>query len=107
MALKVIVRRIIPQEKVEQLLPLIDQLRRMARTQSGYIYGETLRSAENPEEYLVVSNWHTLEHWKAWECSAHRCRLLERIEMVLGSDSEYRLYHHEFLFAPMVAAISA
>lgn len=107
MALKVIVKRIIPQEKVDQLLPLIDQLRRLARTQSGYIYGETLRSADNPEEYLVVSNWHTLEHWNAWASSTHRRRMLMRIEQVLGGVSEYRIYHHEFLFAPMAVAQSA
>lgn len=104
MALKVIVKRVAAQNKADLLLPLIDQLRRLARTQSGYIYGETLRSTDNPEEYLVVSNWHTIEHWKAWESSTQRCCLLERIDTVLGSVSEYRFYHHEFPFAPMAAA---
>ena len=107
MAVKVIVKRIIPEGKVNQLIPMIDQMRRMARTQSGYIYGETLRSADNPEEYLVVSNWHTLEHWRAWESSTQRHRMLGRIEKALNTDSEYQLYHHEFLFAPMAAAVGA
>lgn len=105
MAVKVIVRRIVPEDKINELLPLIDQMRSLARTQAGYIYGETLRSAENPEEYLVISNWHSFEHWKNWETSSMRSGVLERIDSLLEDRGTCQLYHHEFLFSPIAGGL--
>ncbi len=57
MLVKVLIKRKVTQEKEAALLDLITQLRTLASRQPGYISGETLRSADNPEEYLVISTW--------------------------------------------------
>ena len=50
------------------LLPILSELlvelRSIANRQAGYISGETLRNVNNPEEYVVISTWRSLEDWR-------------------------------------------
>ena len=55
MAVKVVIRRIVPGDRVEDLEPLLRQLRTRATRQPGYISGETLRRLDKPDEFLVIS----------------------------------------------------
>ena len=94
MAVKIIIRRKVPKEKEADLLPLLIQLRSKATTQPGYISGETLRSVENPEEYLVISTWQSEDVWQAWESSNERVEIQERIDTLLGEKTEYGIYFY-------------
>jgi heme-degrading monooxygenase HmoA len=44
-------------------MPLLDQLCSRGRAQPGYLFGETLKSLDNPGDYMVVSKWETVEDW--------------------------------------------
>jgi heme-degrading monooxygenase HmoA len=94
MAVKIIIKRKVPKEKEADLLPLLVRLRSKATTQPGYISGETLRSVENPEEYLVISTWQSEDVWKAWESSKERVEIQERIDTLLGEKTEYGIYFY-------------
>ena len=54
MAVKVLIRRIVPREKTEEMIPLFRQMRVLAMNQEGYISGETMRNLDDPEEFLVI-----------------------------------------------------
>ena len=92
MAVKIIIRRRVPKDKESELLPLLMQLRSKAITQSGYISGETLRNVDNPEEYIVISTWESVEAWKAWESSKERKEVQEKIDTLLEEKAEYGIY---------------
>ncbi|MBW2168941.1 MAG: antibiotic biosynthesis monooxygenase, partial [Deltaproteobacteria bacterium] len=60
----------------------------------GYISGETLRSIDNPEEYLVIGTWQSVDVWKAWQSSEERAEIQDKIDSLLGTKTEYGIYFY-------------
>ena len=94
MAVKIIIRRKLSVEKGPELLPLLVELRTKATRQPGYISGETLRNVNDPEDYVVISTWETLEDWNAWSASKERAEMDEKINGLLHERAEYNLYFY-------------
>ena len=94
MLVKVLIKRRVTQEKEAALLDLITQLRTHASKQPGYISGETMRHVSNPEEYLVISTWDSLEDWERWVASPPRKALQDKIDALLGRKTSYDIYHY-------------
>ncbi len=94
MVIKVIIKRIVPEARVDDLIPLFQQLRTLATNQPGYIAGETLRRLDKPDEFLVISTWESLDHWKKWVVSQERNEVQGRIDALLGARTEYEIYHY-------------
>ncbi len=92
MAVKVIIRRIVPEGKTKQLTPLLRKLRALAMNHSGYIYGETLRCMDDPLEFLVISSWHSEKDWEAWLHHPERAQIQDQVDALIGAKTEYRLY---------------
>jgi len=92
MAIKIIIKRTVSEDKVKYLTPLLKQLRALANNQSGYISGETLRRMGNPSEYLVISTWQTVEDWDRWFSSNERIGVQNKIDIILGKKTEYEIY---------------
>ena len=94
MAVKIIIRRRVQSDKEAELLPLLNKLRSSAIAQSGYISGETMRSVDDPEEYLVISTWKSLNSWKTWESSEQRKEIQEEVDTLLREKTEYSIYFY-------------
>ncbi len=94
MAIRVMLKRWVPAEKEKDLVTLITELRSMASKQPGYISGETMRHVSNPEEYLVISTWDSLEDWEKWVASPPRKALQDKIDALLGRKTTYDIYHY-------------
>ncbi|MDP3285197.1 MAG: antibiotic biosynthesis monooxygenase family protein [Desulfobacterales bacterium] len=92
MAVKIIIKRIVPEEKVKNLTPLLKQLRALATNQPGYISGETLKRVDNPGEYLVISMWESAGEWDRWILSEERKAVQDKIDILLGKKTEYEVY---------------
>ena len=92
MGVKVFIKRIVPADKVDDLLPLLQDLRCHAAKQPGYISGETLRRVDNPGEELVISTWRSREAWRAWLTSDERMAIQEKIDHLLGEKTHYEIY---------------
>ncbi|HEU19775.1 MAG TPA: antibiotic biosynthesis monooxygenase [Deltaproteobacteria bacterium] len=94
MAVKVFIRRKVSKEHEEQLFQLITQLRSLATKQPGYISGETMRSIEDEEEYLVISTWESVDDWNAWKASDERAGIQKNVDGLLKGESRYEVYYH-------------
>ncbi len=92
MAVKIIIKRKVAKGKEAELLPLLIQMRALATAQTGYISGETLRSVENSEEYLVISTWQFVDNWNVWLSNKQRAGVQEKIDSLLGEKTEYSIY---------------
>jgi len=92
---KILIKRKIPQGLQSQLLPVLTQLRQKAVSQPGYISGETLRSLEDPEDYLIISTWQSVDNWKQWWASPERKELQDKLEDLLPGPTEYEFYQLE------------
>ena len=94
MAVRILLKRWVPADKEKDLVGLITELRSMASRQPGYISGETMRNVKNPDEYLVISTWDSLEDWEKWIASPPRKALQDKIDKLLGKPTTYDMYHY-------------
>ena len=95
MAVKIIIKRIVPQSKAEALKPLLQKLRALSIQQPGYISGETFKRIDRPGESLVVSTWQTMDDWRAWVLRHERIGAQEKIDHLLGEKTEYEIYTYD------------
>lgn len=96
MAVKILIKRKVPADKARDMIPLFRQMRSMATNQPGYISGETLKRLDEPDEFMVISTWHSSEDWKNWLASEDRRNIQEKIDSLLGGKTEYEIYHYGF-----------
>lgn len=94
MAVKVFIKRVIPEGKAEGLLPLFRRLRNLAIDQPGYISGETLRGMENPSQFLVISTWQSIENWRQWVARPERTAIQNEIDVHLEEEPSYEIYQY-------------
>ena len=92
MSVQVMIKRKWKVDKPQDLLPLLEKLRARAVKQPGYISGETLRSIEDPEDFLVISKWETADDWKKWLASKERRDLQGRVDSLIGEKTFYEVY---------------
>lgn len=80
------------------LLPILSELlmelRTIANHQAGYISGETLRNVNNPEEYVVISTWRSLDDWERWFANEKRAELEGKVDALIGSPTIYKIYSY-------------
>ena len=96
MAVKILIRRKVPEDKARKMIPLFREMRSMANQQPGYITGETMRNLEKPDEFLVISTWESSEDWKRWVQSDQRKQISDQIDALLGGTTEYEIFHYGF-----------
>lgn len=96
MSVKVIIRRKVPKEKAREIIPLFRQMRALATQQPGYISGETLKSSDQPNTFIVISSWKTADDWENWLLSKDRQRIQEQFDALLGGRTEYEMFHYGF-----------
>ena len=94
MAVKILIKRTIPEDRVNDLMPFFRQLRALATSQSGYISGETLKRIDRPGQYLVISTWETMDDWRSWVMSSKRKEIQGLIDAMLGQETQYEIYDY-------------
>lgn len=97
MAVKILIKRRLPLEKAQYIVGIFRQLRMLAIEQEGYISSETLRSMENPREFLVISTWRSLEDWQRWFNSSQRKELHSKVDPLLEGGTTYEVYQYGFM----------
>lgn len=78
-----------------QLSEMLIELRAMAYYQAGYISGETMRNVDDPNEYLVISTWKSLEAWQRWFANEKRAELEGKVDALLGSPTIYKVFSYD------------
>ncbi len=92
MTVKIFIKRTVTAENILGLTVLLKELRSLTLNQSGYIYGETLRRVDRPDECMVISTWRSLEDWNSWLNDDQRINIQNQIDLLLGEKTEYSVY---------------
>jgi len=92
MPIQVIIKRKWQTDNPEALFPLLTEIRSLAQKQPGYISGETLRSLDDPEDYMVVSKWETADEWKKWLQCKERRDLQGKVDSLIGERTFYEIF---------------
>jgi len=88
---KVLMERTIRGQNVGEIVRLLRQLRVKAMQQPGYISGETLHGVDDPNYYLVISSWESLEQWQRWFHNPERQKLSAEIDQNLEAPTRTRV----------------
>ncbi len=96
MAVKILIKRNVPQDKAKEMIRLFRQMRSLATEQPGYISGETLKSLDKPDLFLVISTWQSSEDWEKWLINEGRQEIQKDIDALLGGKTQYEMYHYGF-----------
>lgn len=51
----------------------------------GYLSGESLRDANNPQRHFILSSWQSTAAWQRWASSDERRRALDAIRPFLAT----------------------
>lgn len=101
MTVRVLIERTVePGKPQEDLLDLMKQLRAKALHQPGYVSGETLISVDRPGMHLVISTWHSLKEWRAWENNPERLEILAKIESLLAASPKTSVFTEPWVTLP-------
>jgi heme-degrading monooxygenase HmoA len=92
MAIRVLIEREIKAGSELKLNQLLLQLRAKAMQAKGYISGETLRSIDNPNNFLVISTWNSLADWELWDKDVERRMIQEQINALLRHPPKDSVY---------------
>lgn len=92
MPVKVIIKRYFSEETDPFLAPLLEELRKKAMQQEGYISGETFKRVDGPAETMVISTWRSMEDWKNWIASRKRIDIQSKIDTLIGKETLYEIY---------------
>ena len=95
MAIKVLLKRKVPEEKAEALKALINKLRSATAVRSGYVSGETMRRIDQPGECLVISKWLSRYDWDQWANDPRREEIQREIDALLGEPTQFEIYDYE------------
>ena len=90
--IKVLIKRRFKKDKEEEVSSLLRKFRGRAMHQPGYISGETLRSLDDPEDYMVVSKWETVDDWQKWLQSKERRELQGKVDSLIGEKTFYEIF---------------
>ena len=94
MAVKILIKREVPEKKEKELNLLLKEMRTYCTQQSGYISGETMERADRPGEFLVISTWQSTDDWRAWTLNPQRTEIQNKIDELLGTKTTYEIYKY-------------
>ena len=92
MTVRILIERTVETDRQGELLELMKHLRAKALLQPGYISGESLLSVDKPGMHLVISTWHSLADWRAWENQPERLAIVAQIERLLTTPSKTHVF---------------
>lgn len=92
MPIKGFIKRHVKAGHVQAAVGMLEEFRRMAIQQPGYISGETLTNHYDTRSITVVSSWHTIEDWIRWQTSDKRAANEANLEKILEVPTQYEIY---------------
>lgn len=92
MAVKVLIKRRFKHDKIKEAYKLLMELRSLATLQTGYVSGETLIGADDPNKMVVVSTWISANRWQEWLDNPKRKNAAQKMDRLLDSPEEAEVF---------------
>ena len=93
MLVKVFIKRCFTKGKNDEIVSLLNEFRSGAMDQEGYVSGETLVSAEDPQKLLVIGTWQGMENWIEWRENTRRKNFEKMLEIYQEGPTEYGVFY--------------
>lgn len=66
----------------------------LAMQAHGFISGESLRNAQDPNHRLVIATYRTLQDWQRWHRSGERLEMMATINPMLETEEKITIFEH-------------
>jgi len=90
MQAKILIKRKFKTGKKREIIALLKELRSRALQQPGYISGETLSAADQPQILMVIGTWQSMESWHNWKENNTRKTLEQMLTTYQEGSTEYQ-----------------
>jgi len=94
-AIKVLTSRKFKKGTTEKAHQLLRELRSVGTLRQGFVSGQTLVSAEDPDRTLVISTWTDAKGWEAWRASEKRNEISKKISELLEEPEHVEVFYVE------------
>lgn len=95
MSVTVISKRVFKVKQKDKLIPLLKELRNLAKKQKGFVARTTFSSLNDPGEYIVIGEWKTADHWMKWMNKKRIRELQGKIDSLIGEKTFFEVYKPE------------
>jgi len=92
MSVTILSKRLFKLDQKENLIPLFKELRDLANKQNGFISRGTFSSLTDPGEYIVISEWETVDDWRNWMDKKETRKIQGKIDSLLGEKTFFDVY---------------
>ena len=86
--IRVIIERVISEDKLDEYHALIRQAKNKASNSAGFLTGEIFHVKDHPNHVVIVSCWDSFDTWEVWAESEQRLDLLDAIRPLLKTDEK-------------------
>jgi heme-degrading monooxygenase HmoA len=94
MPAKILIKRTFQKDTTQEILAILNRFRMAAKSQSGYIKGETWIRPDNPQQTLVVVTWDSLPNWLKWKNSSKRQSFEAMLKIYQLGPAEYEEFEY-------------
>lgn len=95
MPVTVISKRVFEIKQKDKLIPLLKDLQNHAKKQKGFISRTTFSNLNDPNEYIVISEWKKADHWIKWMNKKKVRELQGNIDSLIGEKTFFDVYKPE------------
>lgn len=92
--IRVIIERHIADDLAEHYDKAARATLQQAMSAHGFISGEALHNADDPNHRVVIVTYRTIQDWQRWHSSDERKEMMEAITPMLMSDEKVTILEH-------------
>lgn len=92
--IRVIIERHIAEELAEHYERAARNTLQQAMQAHGFISGESLRNAYDPNHRVVMATFRTVQDWQRWQTSQARKEIMEAINPMLEGEEKITILEH-------------
>jgi len=92
--IRVIIERHIADDLAEHYERAARNTLQKAMSAHGFISGEALHDASNPNHRYVIVTYRTIQDWHRWSSSEERKEMMEAINPMLETDEKITILEH-------------
>ncbi len=92
MEITVSIKRQMSKEQVVAVEPYLSRLKSLALAQPGYMSGRRLINHSNPQSYLILCSWASLEDWERFNRLDESKELHYLVDQILVKPTQHSVY---------------
>ena len=85
----------IPAERQDVFLAAYEAVRHTVAGVDGHVVDQVCQSTTDPDQWLITSEWDTIEHFLAWERDPDHRRLAKAMRECIAEATSLRFVVHE------------